>query len=231
MRRLLLTLLLLLSPALARAGNARLLTTDAAEVLDRPVLGLQRSALPLPLGLAVDTSLLADALLLANLGLRWGKEVGPHRFVVGARYTQFLGSQVYSDAIREQAPVVRRFDATLSGPSAYALYGLSPAEGWLLQVEGRWWGYPFPSAVVMAGANIPLGAGMAIAAELGAQLPLRDAAGQVVGRPGLRGAAGLRFVGEHLGLTLGAAFVDIVEPMLPGGSLPVVPVFDLSWTF
>lgn len=231
MRPLVLSLLLLLAPALARAGNARLLTSDAAEVLDRPVLGLQRTALPLPVGLAVDTSLLADLLLAANLGLRWGMEVGPHRFVVGARYTHFVGSPVSSDLIHSQAPIVRRFDATLSGPSAYAVYGIAPGGGWLFQVEGRWWGYQFPSARVMAGVNAPLGAGLHLAVEAGAQLPLQDAQGQTIGRPGLRGSAGLRYVGEHLGLTLGAAYVDIEEPMVPGGRLPVIPVVDLSWTF
>ncbi|MCI0670815.1 MAG: hypothetical protein L0Y64_10170 [Myxococcaceae bacterium] len=132
-----LLVLLVLVPSLASAGNARLLTTDAAETLERPVLGLQRSAVPLPLGFALDTSLLADLMLAANLGVRWAAEAGPNRFVLGARYTQFVGSQAFSDLIRGQAPVVRKFDATLSGPSAYALYGIAPGGGWLFQVEGR----------------------------------------------------------------------------------------------
>lgn len=226
-----LLVLLVLVPSLAYAGNARLLTTDAAETLERPVLGLQRSAVPLPLGFALDTSLLADLMLAANLGVRWAAEAGPNRFVLGARYTQFVGSQAFSDLIRGQAPVVRKFDATLSGPSAYALYGIAPGGGWLFQVEGRYWGYQFPSAVVMAGVNAPLGAGLNLALEAGMQLPLTDAQGQPIGRPGLRGSAGLRYVGDNLGLTLGAAYVDISEPMVPGGALPIIPVVDLSWTF
>jgi hypothetical protein len=195
---------------------------DAAEVLDRPVLGLQRSAVPLPLGLALDTSLLADLLLAANLGVRWGVEAGPHRVVLGARWTQFVGSGVYTQLLNTQTTLVRKFDATLSGPTAYALYGLAPAEGWLVQVEGRYWGYQFPAATVLAGVQVPLVGALHLALEGGWQL---------LGRTGPRGAAGLRFKGEHLGFQLGAAYVDVVEPLVPGGALPVIPTLDLSWTF
>ena len=71
--------------AFNHAGNARLLASDEAAAIKKPVLGLQRSAVPLAWGFALDTSVLADAALAPNLGLRWGLEAGPHRFVIGAR--------------------------------------------------------------------------------------------------------------------------------------------------
>ena len=94
----------------ARAGgDGRLLTTDAAEALDAPVLGLQRSALPLAGGVAIDTALLADLGLVANLGLRWAAEVGVQRFVAGARWAQFVGAAVTSS-------VARQYDAIYDDP-------------------------------------------------------------------------------------------------------------------
>jgi hypothetical protein len=49
----------------------------------------------------------------------------------------------------------------------------------------------------------------------------------------VRGAAGIRYAGDNFGLSLGAAYVDLVEPLLPynEGRIPVIPAFDLSWTF
>ncbi|HEX8703646.1 MAG TPA: hypothetical protein VF815_32720, partial [Myxococcaceae bacterium] len=46
----------------------------------------------------------------------------------------------------------------------------------------------------------------------------------------LRAAAGVRYGGENFGLALGAAYVNLNDPVFPGG-LPVAPVLDLSWTF
>ncbi|HEX8699621.1 MAG TPA: hypothetical protein VF815_12335, partial [Myxococcaceae bacterium] len=125
-------LLVLCAPFEARAqsqegfqpGNARLLTTDAAATLEHPVLGLQRSAVPLPGGFALDTSLYADLLLAPNLGLRWAVAAGPHRIVLGARYTHFVGASVYSDIVEGQEPAIQRFEPSLSGPTFYGVYGL-----------------------------------------------------------------------------------------------------------
>ena len=49
----------------------------------------------------------------------------------------------------------------------------------------------------------------------------------------LRGAAGLRYAGENFGFSLGAAYVDVTEPLLPfnEGRLPLLPAVDLSWAF
>jgi hypothetical protein len=46
----------------------------------------------------------------------------------------------------------------------------------------------------------------------------------------LRAAGGVRYGGEKFGLALGAAYVNLNDPVFPGG-LPVAPVLDLSWTF
>ena len=46
----------------------------------------------------------------------------------------------------------------------------------------------------------------------------------------LRAAAGVRYGGENFGLALGAAYVNLNDPVFPGG-LPVAPVLDVSWTF
>ncbi|MFP2931585.1 hypothetical protein ACLESO_41650 [Pyxidicoccus sp. 3LG] len=112
-------------PGGVRTNTARLMGTDAAEVIDAPVLGLQRTALPLFGGLAVDTSLYADAMLAPNLGLRWAVAAGPHRFVLGARYTHFVGASTYSDIVTSETPALRSFEPELSGPSFYGVYGLA----------------------------------------------------------------------------------------------------------
>src|SRR4051812_31909306 len=107
------------------AGDARWVSMDAPEALDATVLGLQRSAVALPGGFAVDTSVLADIGLLPNLGVRWAMVAGPHRFVAGARYALFVGTGAYSAAINALQPVVKSYDPRYGGPSAYAVYGLS----------------------------------------------------------------------------------------------------------
>jgi hypothetical protein len=210
-----------LLPTLALAGNGRLLTTDAAEPIDRHVLGLQRSALALPWGLAVDTSLYADILLAPNLGLRWAATTGPHRFVVGARYTHFVGTSVYSDFVSGQEPAVTRFAPQLSGPSVYAAYGLSLG-ALLLQVEGRYAHYVSDYASVTGAAAYNLVGRWWLIGEVGTRF---------VGGAALRGAAGVRYGGESFGLALGASYAGLEDPMLPDGGVSVLPVFDLSWTF
>lgn len=203
------------------AGNARLLASDAAEVLERPVLGLQRSAVPLAAGLALDTSLLADLALAPNLGLRWARKRGAHRFVAGVRYTHFVGTRVYSAAISAQEPIIRRFDPSFSGPSAYALYGLQ-AGRLLVQGEARYSGFTFAS-LSFSGAAV-----FNFTQTWGAVL---EAGVRVLGSVSPRGALGLRYQGEHLGLSLGAAYVGLEDPLLPGERLPVLPAVDLSWSF
>ncbi|KFE60886.1 hypothetical protein [Hyalangium minutum] len=231
LRLLLLPSLLLLfclsSPALAQSedsppsGNGRLLTTDAATVIAHPVIGLQRSALPLVGGLVLDTSLIADVMLAPNLGLRWAMEAGPHRFVAGARYTHFVGASVYSSAVTGREPALDSFEPTLSGPTVYGAYGL--ALGPLtVQGEARYAHYESDYLAVTGAAAFHLTQTLQLIAEAGVRLK---------GGSKLRAAAGVRYGGEHLGVALGAAYVDIDEPAFPGGGLAVAPVLDLSWTF
>ena len=223
-------LALALAPATARAqdfahaGNARLLATDEAAPIKHAVIGLQRTALPLALGIAVDTSVLADAALAANVGVRWGAEAGRHRFVVGARYTQFLGNSLLADAIAEQDSPVKRFDVDFGGPSAYALYGLVVGP-LLVQVEARHSRYQTVSTTATAAVVFNFAHRFAAVGELGVRV-------NKAGYP-LRGALGLRYAGQGLGASLGVAYVDVTEPMLPynGGRVPFLPAFDLSWTF
>lgn len=223
-----LLLLILPLPALAQApaqedfqpGNARLLTTDAAAVIEHPVLGLQRSAVPLLGGLALDTSLYADLLLAPNLGLRWAMAAGPHRLVVGARYTHFVGASVYSSYVSSQEPAITRFEPTLSGPTVYGVYGL--ALGRLtVQGEARYAHFESSYLSVTGAVALNLVGAWALIGEVGARLE---------GGSRLRAAAGVRYGGERFGLALGAAYVDLNDPVFPGG-LPVAPVLDLSWTF
>ncbi len=221
--------LFILSPLSARAqesedtpsGNGRLLTTESAAVIAHPVLGLQRSAVPLVAGLALDTSLYADLLLAPNLGLRWAAAVGPHRIVAGARYTHFVGASVYSSVVESQEPAIQRFEPTLSGPTVYGAYGLVMG-ALVVQGEARYARYESDYLSVTGAAALQLSLGWTLIAEAGVR---------VKGGSALRAAAGLRYGGEHLGLALGAAYVDLDDPVFPGGGLPVVPVFDLSWTF
>jgi len=201
-------------------GNARLLTTDAAAVIEHPVLGLQRSALPLVGGFALDTSLYADLLLAPNLGLRWAAAAGPHRFVAGARYTHFVGAKVYSDFVSSQEPAITRFEPKLSGPTVYAAYGL--VLGRLgVQGEARYAHFESSYLAVTGAAVLNLFGSWAVIGEVGVRLQ---------GGSALRAAAGVRYGGEKFGLALGAAYVNLNDPVFPGG-LPVAPVLDLSWTF
>jgi hypothetical protein len=214
-------LVALLQPAEAQAGNARLLTTDEAAVLEHPVLGLQRAAVPLAWGFALDTSVLADLALAPNLGLRWALAAGPHRFVVGARYTHFMGASLYSSIVQSQEPSVKRFEPRFSGPSAYALYGLELGPV-LLQAEARHALYERAYTTLTGALALHIAERWALIGEVGVRL--QD------GSP-LRAAAGLRYGGENFGFALGAALADLEDPLLPGGSIPIVPVLDLSWTF
>jgi hypothetical protein len=223
----LLCILCLSSPALAQtdetsaSGNGRLLTTDAAAVIAHPVLGLQRSAVPLVGGLVLDTSLIADVMLAPNLGLRWAMESGPHRLAVGARYTHFVGASVYSSVVTDQEPALDSFEPTLSGPTVYGAYGL--ALGPLtVQGEARYARYESNYLAVTGAAAFHLTQTFQLIAEAGVRLK---------GGSKLRAAAGVRYGGEHLGVALGAAYVDIDDPAFPGGGFAVLPVLDLSWTF
>ncbi len=211
------------SHAFNHAGNARLLASDEAAAIKKPVIGLQRSAVPLAFGFALDTSVLADAALAPNLGLRWGMEVGPHRFVVGARYTKFLGSQVLSDFVSSQQPAVKKFEIDFEGPSAYALYGLQLGPV-LMQGEVRHWRYQSATTTATGALVVNFAGNWSVVGEFGVRLE--------EGLP-LRGAAGIRYAGDNFGFSLGAAYVDITEPLLPvnEGRIPIIPAFDLSWTF
>lgn len=221
--------LLLLLPAAGLAqpvggfqpGNARLLTTDAASVIEHPVLGLQRSAMPVAAGFAVDTSLYADLLLAPNVGLRWAKALGAQRVVLGARYTHFVGGSVYSSIVEGQEPAVQRFEPTLSGPTLYGAYGVTVGP-LLVQAEARF-AYFETSYLSLTGAGaLHLAGPWMLIAEVGARIE---------GGSAFRAAAGVRYGGEHFGLALGAAYVDLSDPVFANGGLAVSPVLDLSWTF
>jgi hypothetical protein len=203
-----------------RYGNARLLTTDAAAVIEHPVLGLQRSALALPAGLALDTSLYADLLLAPNLGLRWALAAGPHRFVFGARYTHFVGASVYSDIVESREPAIQRFEPSLSGPTFYGAYGLVLGR-LLVQGEGRYARYEMDYAAVTGAVAFQLTEAWAVIGEVGVRLK---------GGSRLRAAGGVRYGGENLGLAVGAAYVSLDDPVFAEG-IPVAPVLDVSWTF
>jgi hypothetical protein len=202
-------------------SNGRLLTTDAAAVIEHPVLGLQRSAVPLPAGLALDTSLIADLMLAPNLGLRWAMAAGPHRFVVGARYTHFMGASVYSSVVESEEPAIVSFEPSLSGPTFYGAYGLTLGPV-LVQGEARYARYASDYAAVTGSAALLLTTRWALIGEVGVRL---------AGGSRLRAAGGLRYGGEGLGFAVGAAYVNIDDPAFPGGGFAVLPVADLSWTF
>jgi len=209
------------------AGDARWVSMDAPETLDAPVIGLQRSALALPAGFAVDTSLLADIGLLPNIGVRWALAAGPHRFVAGARYAQFVGSAPYSSAINSLEPVVKRYDPSYSGPSAYAVYGFSLGQ-LTLAAEVRARAMYFISGSVTAGAAFAFNDAWSVVVEGG----LRYLQGAPFVPDGLiqpKAAAGLRLAGKGFGFLIGADYVGIDDPMLP--VLPVIPVIDLLWSF
>ena len=216
-----LLLLLALAPSLASAGTARLLTTDAAEPLDQHVLGLQRTALALPGGFALDTALLADLGLVLNAGVRWAGAVDMHRFSAGVRYAHFVGKGTVNDFVTEREELVTRFEPEFSGPTVYATYGIALGKG-LVQVEGRYSKYDVDIGTLIAGALVPFTEHFGLALEGGAQL---------IGRKTPRFGAGLRYAGPHLGFTLGAAYLNLEDPLLPDGKLRFLPVLDLSWSF
>lgn len=221
----------LLSPTLAsaespestgvRTNTARLMGTDAAEVIDAPVLGLQRTALPLFAGLAVDTSLYANALLAPNLGLRWAAAFGPHRVVLGARYTHFVGASVYSDIVESETPSIQRFEPELSGPSFYGVYGLELGP-LLVQGEARYAHYTSDYLSFTGAVAFNFVGNWSVVGEAGVR---------VKGGTTPRAAAGIRYGGEHFGFGLGATYADLNDPAVPGEELPVLPVLDVSWTF
>lgn len=216
---LLLTAVLFLPfPAFARA-DARLLTVDAAETIDHPVIGLQRTAVPIVAGFAIDTSLIGDIALAPNLGVRWAMSFGQHTVVVGARYAQFVGADVYSSLINSSVPQVKRFAPTFSGPSFYALYGYDLGAV-LLQVEARYSLYQYSDLSLTGSASLKLSDAWSIVGELG---------GRILGVPPVRASLGVRFTGDHFGFTLGATYVGIDDPLLP--AIPVLPALDLSWSF
>jgi hypothetical protein len=210
---------LALASASAQAANGRLLAMEAAEPIDRFVLGLQKTAVPIWGGFALDTSLLADIALAPNLGIRWATSFGDHRVVVGARYTIFVGQAAYSAFINGQQPVVKLFEPTFGGPSLYAVYGYTLG-AFDFHVEGRYTNLSYVSAGVSGAVAWRFADGWSVVGEVGYRL---------LGPPPIRGALGVRFAGEHFGFSLGAAYVGIDDPLLP--SIPVLPALDLSWTF
>ncbi|MFY0581855.1 hypothetical protein ACN28S_53060 [Cystobacter fuscus] len=205
------------------AGNARLLSSDEAAPIKHLTIGLQRTAIPLALGIAVDTSLLADIATAANVGVRWGAEWGIHRFVIGGRYTWFLGGETLSGAISEQVPEIQRVDVNFSGPSVYALYGIVLGR-FLVQGEVRHYIYQNTVTTATGAVVFNIIGNLSAVGELGVRFS--------EGMP-LRGAFGLRYGGPTLGLSLGLAYVDVTEPLLPynEGRVPFLPAFDLSLTF
>jgi hypothetical protein len=211
----------------AAAGDARWVSMDAPEVLDAPVLGLQRSGLAFPAGFAVDTALAADVGLLPNLGVRWALAAGPHRVVVGARYALFVGSDAYSAVINGLQPVVKRFDPSFSGPSAYAVYGFNLGQlTFAAELRARL--MYFTSGSLTAGAAFAFNESWSVVVEGGVRYLqgapfVPDAALQP------KAAAGLRLAGKGFGFLLGADYVGFDDPMFP--ALPVMPVVDLSWSF
>lgn len=209
------------------AGDARWVSMDAPEVLDAPVLGLQRSAVALPAGFALDTALAADLGLLPNAGVRWALAAGPHRVVVGARYAQFVGADAYSAVITSLQPVVKRYDPSYSGPSAYALYGLSLGQlTFAAELRARL--MYFVSGSLTAGASFAFNESWSVVVEGGVRyLQGAPFVPDAVLQP--KAAAGLRLAGKGFGFLLGADYVGIDDPMFP--SLPVMPVADLCWSF
>ncbi len=209
------------------AGDARWASMDAPEVLDASVIGLQRSALALPGGFALDTSLIADIGLLPNAGVRWALAAGPHRVVVGARYALFVGSGVYGAVVNSLQPVVKRYEPSYSGPSAYAVYGLSLGQlTFAAEVRARM--MYFVSGSVTGGASFAFTDAWSVVLEGG----VRYLQGDPFVPAGLlqpKAAVGLRLAGKGFGFLLGADYVGFDDPMLP--TAPIIPVVDLCWSF
>ncbi len=202
-------------------GNARLLTTDAAAVIEHPVLGLQRSAV------AAAGRLRAGHLAVSRIccWLPTSDCAGPSPpgrtgWWLGARYTHFVGASVYSDDVESQEPAIQRFEPSLSGPTFYGVYGLVLGR-LTVQGEARFARFESSYLAVTGAAALNLAGAWALIGEVGVRLK---------GGSRLRAAAGVRYGGENFGLALGAAYVDLNDPVFPGG-LPVAPVLDLSWTF
>ena len=209
------------------AGDARWVSMDAPEVLDAPVIGLQRSAFTLPAGFALDTSLIADIGLLPNAGVRWALAAGPHRFVVGARYALFVGSTPYTAVLSSLEPVVKRYDPSYSGPSAYVVYGHSLGQ-LTLAAEVRARAMYFISGSITAGASFAFNDAWSVVVEGGVRY-LQGAPFVPDGIIQPKAAAGLRLAGKGFGFLLGADYVSIDDPMLP--ALPIIPVVDVVWSF
>lgn len=211
--------LLLFAPIAGATTDGRLLSMDSGEVIDRTTLGLQRSAVALPAGFAIDTSLIGDLALAANLGVRWAMATGPHHVAIGARYTQFFGAPVYSSAIAMLNPTVKQFNPSLSGPSAYAAYGIHLGQ-LSLTVEGRYEHLYYDAAGLNVGGSLVLGGNWWLVAEVGYRF---------FGQVPLHASLGVRFTGEHFGLALGATYTGYQDPQLP--PLPVLPALDVFWCF
>lgn len=209
------------------AGDARWASMDAPEVLDASVIGLQRSALALPGGFALDTSLMADIGLLPNAGVRWAMASGPHRFVVGARYALFVGSGAYSALLGTLQPVVRRYDPSYSGPSGYAVYGFSLGQ-LTLAAELRARMMYFVSGSFTAGASFAFNDAWSVVLEGGVRY-LQGAPFVPDGAIQPKAAAGVRLAGKGFGFLVGVDYVGFDDPMLP--VLPIIPVADLFWSF
>ena len=175
------------------------------------MLGLQRTALPLFGGLAVDTSLYANALLAPNLGLRWAVASGAHRFVLGARYTHFVGASTYSDIVTSETPALRSFEPELSGPSFYGVYGLALGP-LLVQGEARYAHYTSDYLSFTGGVGF-IGAGTIVHAR-----------GGVVG---LTTAATI-FMAAAIGIAAGGAlyYLALTAAVLTVFSTFVLRLFD-----
>ena len=217
--RFLLVLCALACATTAWAGDGRLLIGDAAEPIDTPVVGLQRTAIPLVPGLVIDTATLADAALALNGGLRYGQAFGITRVVVGARWVQFVGSGAYGSYVKGNEPAISQFDSSLSGPEAYGAFGVQLGAV-LLQAQVRYQHFSSDTLTLLAGAVLRLVGNLGLALEAG---------GQLLNAADFRGAAGLRYQGPHFGLMIGAAYVHLTDPIF--GDVPVAPVLDLSWSF
>jgi len=191
------------------------------------VIGLQRSAVALPAGFAIDTSLAADLGLLPNLGVRWAMASGPHRVVVGARYAQFVGADAYSALINALQPVVKRFNPSFSGPSGYAAYGLSLGQlTFAAELRARL--MYFASGSLTAGAAFAFNESWSVVAEGGIRYLQGDPfVHDATLQPKV--AAGVRLAGKGFGFLVGADYVGFNDPMFP--ALPVMPVVDLFWSF
>jgi len=202
------------------AGDGRLLAMEAAEPIDHVVIGLQRTAVPLFAGFALDTSLLGNIALAPNLGVRWGSKLGDHAgLALGVRYTLFVGTDLYSQFIQGQQPLVKRFDPSFSGPSAYAAFGYDLG-AITLSAEARYSHFYYDAAGVNAAVQWHLSEKWAVVGEIGVH---------ILGPPPIHAALGIRFTGDNFGFSLGAAYVGIDDPLLP--SIPILPAIDLSWSF